>query len=114
MISHATLKYLKASPQKTRLVVDQIRGRDVGEAIAILRASSRRVAKPLAKLLDSALANAQDREERVDVDQLYVSKAYVDEGPSERRGRATAMGRFAPYVRRRSHVTLHLDLKRGQ
>lgn len=112
MISHAKLKHLKASPQKTRLVADQIRGRDVGDAMAILTTSKRRVAGPLAKLLNSAVANAQQGEERVDVDRLFVSKIWVDQGPTDRRGRAGAMGRFMPYLRRQSHVTVQLDLRK--
>lgn len=111
MISKATLRFLKASPQKTRLVVDQIRGRDVGEAIAVLKTSRRRVARPLEKLLTSAIANAQQGEERVDVDRLYVAKAWVDKGPPDKRGRAGTMGRFFPILHRRSHVTLQLDLR---
>jgi large subunit ribosomal protein L22 len=114
MISRATLRYLKTSPQKTRLVVDQIRGRDVADALATLQTSGRRVARSIEKLLNSAIANAQQGEERVDVDQLYVARAWVDEGPNERRGRPGPMGRFMPIMRRRSHVTLQLDLKKGR
>ena len=110
MVSHAKLRYLKASPQKVRLVVDQIRGRDVGDALAILKTSTRRVSHDLEKLLNSAVANATNREERVDVDQLYVKRAWVDKGPVEKRGRAGTMGRFFPVLRRRSHVTIELDL----
>ncbi|UCF68418.1 MAG: 50S ribosomal protein L22 [Acidobacteriota bacterium] len=111
MISKATLRFLKTSPQKARLVVDQIRGRNVEEALAILKASRRRVARHVEKVLHSAIANAQQREERVDVDRLYVSRAWVDRGPRERRGRAGPMGRFMPMLRRRSHVTLQLDTR---
>ncbi|MBP7147365.1 MAG: 50S ribosomal protein L22 [Acidobacteria bacterium] len=111
MISHAKLRFLKTSPQKTRLVVDQIRGKDVGDALGILKASRRRVARELEKLLSSAIANAQGREERVDVDRLFVARAWVDEGPSERRGRPGTMGRYFPFKRRRSHITLELDLR---
>lgn len=111
MISHAKLRFLKASPQKTRLVVDQIRGRGVADAIAILKMSKKRVSRDIEKLLNSAIANAQNREERVDVDDLFVSRAFVDRGPSERRGRPGPMGRFMPIVKRRSHVTVELDLR---
>ncbi len=110
MISRATLRYLKTSPQKTRLVADQIRGREVGEALAILRTSPKRVARALEKLLGSAIANAQQLEERVDIDRLYVARIFVDKGPTERRGRAGTMGRFMPVLKRRSHVTIELDL----
>ena len=113
MVSHAKLRFLKAGPQKTRLVVDLIRGRDVGDALAILKTSKKRVARDVEKVLNSAIANAQNREERVDVDRLYISRAWVDKGPYERRGRAGTMGRFFPIMRRRSHVTIELDFRQG-
>ncbi|RMG48147.1 MAG: 50S ribosomal protein L22 [Acidobacteria bacterium] len=111
MVAKATLRYLKGSPQKVRLVVDQIRGRDVGDAMALLKHSRRRAARAVEKLLASAIANAQQREERLDVDKLYVSRAWVDPGPRERRGRPGPMGRFMPVLKRRSHVTLELDMR---
>ncbi len=111
MVSQAKLRFLRASAQKTRLVVDQIRGRDVDEALGILKASPKRVARPIEKLLSSAIANAQQREERVDVDRLFVARVWVDEGPYEKRGRAASMGRFFPILRKRAHVTIQLDLR---
>ncbi len=114
MVSKATLRYLRTSAQKTRLVVDQIRGRDVGDALAILKTSTKRVARPIEKLLNSAIANATNREERVDVDKLFVARAWVDEGPSEARGRAGTMGRYFPRLRRKAHVTLQLDVRTGK
>ncbi len=112
MVSHATLRYCRTSAQKARLVVDMIRGEDVGTALAILKGSTKRVARAVEKVLNSAIANAQNREERIDVDRLFVSKAWVDEGPSESRGRAGTMGRYFPRLRRRSHVTLQLDVRK--
>ena len=112
MVSHATLRYCRTSAQKARLVVDMIRGEDVGTALAILKGSTKRVARAVEKVLNSAIANAQNREERIDVDRLYVAKAWVDEGPSESRGRAGTMGRYFPRLRRRSHVTLQLDVRK--
>jgi large subunit ribosomal protein L22 len=112
MVSQATLRYYQTSAQKARLVVNQIRGRDVGDALGILKASTKRVARAVEKVLNSAIANAQNREERVDVDRLYIAKAWVDEGPSESRGRAGTMGRYFPRIRRRSHVTLQLDVRK--
>lgn len=111
MIAHASLRYLHASAQKTRLVADLIRGADVDEAMALLRTSRKRVARDLIKLLNSALANAQNREERVDIDRLFISRLCVDQGPMERRGRAGTMGRFMPRKRRRSHVRVELDVR---
>ncbi len=111
MLSQAKLRFLKISPQKARLVVDQIRGRDVGEALAILKTSPRRAARHVEKLLNSAIANTQNREERIDVDQLFVKSCWVDKGPVERRGRPGTMGRFFPVLKRRSHITIQLDLR---
>jgi len=111
MISQAKLRYLRSSPQKVRLVVDQIRGKDVGEAIALLRASTKKVSRSLEKLVGSAVANSQQLEEPVDIDRLFVARAWVDQAPTERRGRPGPMGRFMPLVRRRSHITVQLDLK---
>jgi large subunit ribosomal protein L22 len=114
MVSHATLRYVRTSAQKTRLVVDMIRGRDVADALAILKVSNKRVARSVEKVLNSAIANATNREERVDVDRLFVSRAWVDEGPSESRGKAGTMGRFFPRLRRKAHVTLQLDVRAGK
>jgi large subunit ribosomal protein L22 len=111
MVSHATLRYTKTSAQKARLVVNQIRGRDVGEALGILKTSTKRVSKDVEKLLSSAIANAQNREERIDVDRLFVAAAWVDEGPTEKRGRAGTMGRFFRVLHRSSHITVQLDLR---
>lgn len=113
MVAKAILRYLKSSPQKVRLVVDQIRGQDVGDAMAILKQSPRRAARAVEKLLTSAIANTQQLEERVDVDRLFVSRAWVDPGPRERRGRPGPMGRFMPVLKRRSHVTLQLDVRKA-
>jgi large subunit ribosomal protein L22 len=113
-LAEATLRYVKTSPQKTRLVVDQIRGQDVGNALSILKASPRRVARTVEKLLNSAIANAQNREERVDVDRLFVKRIWVDQAPSEKRGRPGSMGRFMPIRRRRSHIKIQLDLRQGR
>jgi large subunit ribosomal protein L22 len=111
MVSKATVRFLKASPQKARLIVDQIRGRDVDDALAVLKVSRRRVARSVEKLLGSAIANSQQGEERIDVDRLYVSKAWVDQGPADKRGRAGTMGRFLPVLHRRSHITVQLDVR---
>ena len=112
MVTQARLRFLKTSAQKTRLVVDQIRGRQVGEALSILHYSRKTVAKDLEKLLRSAVANAQQGELRVDVDDLYVSKAAVDGGPIEKRIRVRSMGRVFRIMKRSCHVTLQLDSRR--
>ena len=85
MEAKATLKYMKVSPTKVRLVADQLRGRKVEEAYQILRFSKKGAAKDLEKLLRSAVANAENSEDAADVDELVVSKIYVNSGPSEKR-----------------------------
>ncbi len=109
MIATARLKYLGVSAQKTRLVVDQVRGKNVGQALAILRYSPKRVAKDLGKLLSSALANAQLKDPNVDVDQLRVTRAVVDDAPPLKRSRHRSMGRVYTILKRACHVTIHLD-----
>ncbi len=104
------------SPRKVRLVVDQIRGRSVNEAYAILQFSKKAASDPVGKTLRSAVANAQyraqDDGEALDVDELVVSRAFVDEGATLRRWRARAMGRASPIRKRTSHITVVVD-KRG-
>ena len=103
------------SARKVRLVVDQIRGKSVNEAYALLQFSKKSAAEPVGKTLRSAVANAQvksqDAGSMVDVDELYVSEAYVDEGPTLRRWRARAQGRAAPVRKRTSHITVVVESK---
>jgi large subunit ribosomal protein L22 len=109
MEAKATLRHLKASPQKVRLIVDQIRGKKVEEAIQILRFTKKVAAKDLEKLLRSALANAENSEAGADVDDLVVSKIYVNEGTREKRIQPAPMGRAFRIQKRKSHVTVHLS-----
>ena len=110
MTARAVAKRIRMSPRKVRLVVDQIRGLSVNEAYGLLRYSKKAAADPVGKTLRSAVANAQnlaqDSGDVVDVDDLVVSEAFVDEGPTYRRWRAAAMGRAAPRRRRTSHITV--------
>jgi large subunit ribosomal protein L22 len=110
VIATAKLKYLGVSAQKTRLVVDQVRGKNVGDALTILRYSPRLVAKDVEKLLKSALANAQQKDPNVDVDRLMISRAMVDEAPPMKRARSQSMGRVFRVLKRSCHVTLDLDI----
>ena len=103
----ATLRYLRMSPRKVRLVVDLIRGRSVDEALNLLAFSRKGAARPVAKLLQSAVANA-DYAGEYDVDRLRVKTAYVDEGPTWRRWLPRAMGRATRIRKRTSHVTVEL------
>ena len=105
----ARLRHLQASPQKVRLVADLIRGQGVEEAADILRYTKKSAAKPLEKLLKSAVANAENRDETVDVDDLYVKEIFVDGGPTMKRVWYTTMGRAYRKLKRQSHVTIKLD-----
>jgi large subunit ribosomal protein L22 len=110
VIATARLKYLGTSAQKTRLVVNHVRGKSVGEALAFLRYSRKLVAKDIEKLLQSALANAQQKDPKLDVDRLIVAKATVDDGPPQKRARARSMGRIYRILKKSSHVSIALDL----
>ena len=109
MEATATLKYLKASPQKVRLVADLVRGKKVDEALSILRFTKKSCAKDLEKLLRSAIANAENREAGADVDDLVVSKIYVNEGPRKKRVQPAPMGRAYRVQKRKSHITVHVS-----
>src|SRR5204863_9992693 len=109
MEATATLKYLKASPQKVRLVADLVRGKKVEEALAILRFTRKASAKDLEKLLRSAVANAENKEAGADVDELVVSRIYVNEGPREKRIQPAPMGRAYQIQKRKAHVTVHVS-----
>ncbi|OGQ83995.1 MAG: 50S ribosomal protein L22 [Deltaproteobacteria bacterium RIFOXYA12_FULL_58_15] len=106
----ATLRFLRMAPRKVRLIVDMIRGHAVEEALNMLTFSEKRAAKPLVKLLRSAVANA-DNAGVGDLDKLYVKAANVDEGPTWRRWLPRAMGRATRIRKRTSHVTFILGEK---
>lgn len=110
MIATAKLKELGVSAQKTRLVVNQVRGKNVSEALAILRCSRKRVAGDLEKLLKSAVANAQQKDPNVDIDRLVVARAEVGDARSQKRARHQAMGRVFRILKRACHVTLEVDI----
>lgn len=112
MVSEATLRHHRGSAQKMRLVIDQIRGRNVDEALGLLQCSAKEVARPIAKLLRSAVANAVSAEEKRDVDTLFVGEAYVGPGPSLKRVRGRAFGRAFRILHRTCHVTLKLSARK--
>jgi large subunit ribosomal protein L22 len=107
----AEARYLRTSPQKARLVVDLIRGMRAGAALNLLRVTNKRIAPAVEKTLQSAIANAQNRFEDVDVDRLYVSEAYVNEGPRSKRVRPAPMGRAYRYQRRQAHIVIKVTEK---
>jgi len=108
-LAKAEGRYIHVSPQKARLVVDMIRGRQVGDAINVLQATNKRIAPTIEKVLRSAIANAENKSQDVDVDRLFVTEAYVNEGPRQKRIRPAPMGRAFRYQRRTSHIALKLD-----
>lgn len=104
----AIAKYVRISPRKTRQVVDLIRGKDVNEAYALLRATPKRASRLVEKTLRSAVANALQKEEAkdLDVDDLSIVRAVVDQGPMLKRYRPRAMGRATRIRHRTSHITI--------
>jgi large subunit ribosomal protein L22 len=107
----AEARYIRISPQKARLVVDLIRGQQAGAARTTLRSTNKRIAPTVLKVLESAIANATNRIEDVDVDRLYVSEAYVNDGPRSKRVRPAPMGRAYRYQRRQAHIVIKVTEK---
>ena len=108
-VAIAKAKYTKIAPRKSRLVADLIRGKDAGEARTILRFSvKQKAAEIISKVLDSAIANAQVKHPNIDVDNLYVSRIYVDKAPYLKRYRAAPRGRGVSILKRYCHITIQL------
>jgi large subunit ribosomal protein L22 len=112
MEAHATSRFARLSAQKARLVTDLIRGKSVETALGILEYTPKRGAKLVAKTLRSAVANAETAQ-RVDVDQLYVKRTFVNEGPTAKRFLTRAHGRATPLFKRTSHITVVVDERRS-
>lgn len=112
MEARAVQRHARLSPQKARLVVDLVRGRRVEEALGILEHLPKKGAKVLAKVIRSAVANAEHTQ-RVDVDDLYVTKVFVDGGPTQKRFLPRAHGRATPLIKRTSHITVVVDERRS-
>ncbi|MBN2206936.1 MAG: 50S ribosomal protein L22 [Candidatus Aminicenantes bacterium] len=114
-VSSAVARYIRISPQKARLVADLVRDRYVGEALTILRHGEKRKASAvIEKTLRSAIANAQNKVPAVDVDNLYVARIYVDQGPQFKRIRPAPMGRAFRILKRTSHVHVYLQDRKGR
>lgn len=109
MNAQAQSKYIRGSAQKARLVIDQIRGRRVEEALAILKFSPKRAAHSIEECLKSAVANAQQADSMIDVDELHVKKATIDGGPMMKRIRPAPMGRAARILKRFHHITIEVS-----
>jgi large subunit ribosomal protein L22 len=111
--AQAKLRYSTVTPMKARRVVDLVRGLPADEALSVLRFAPQSASDPVYKVLESAIANAQyaaqQRNERLDVEDLVVSQAYVDEGPTLKRFRPRAQGRAYRIRKRTSHITIHVE-----
>jgi large subunit ribosomal protein L22 len=109
----AQARYTRVSPQKARLVIDLIRGRRAEEALHTLQFTKKRVAKDIEKTLRSAIANAErkaeDSGETLDVDELFVTRCFVNEGPRWKRMRPAPMGRGFRYQKRTSHIVVEVS-----
>jgi large subunit ribosomal protein L22 len=110
METRASTRFVRISPQKARLVVDLIRGRKVEEALSVLDFTPKKAARIVAKTLRSAVANAEDTK-NVDVDELIVTRCWVDEGPTLKRMLPRAQGRATRINKRSSHITVIVDEK---
>jgi large subunit ribosomal protein L22 len=111
MQAKAVAKHVRIAPRKARLVVDLIRGKEVGEAVAILR-NQRKGASPLVeKVLNSAIANAEHNYE-MEPNDLYIEKTFIDEGATLKRFRPRAMGRASRINKRTSHITIIVSEKK--
>src|ERR687893_107198 len=105
--AQATAKYVRTSAQKAGLVLDLIRGKDINRALSALQFSKKSVARDIAKVLRSAVANAQQQDGfGGDVERLFVSRAHADNGPSMKRVRPAPMGRAFRIIKRTAHLTV--------
>jgi len=104
----AVAKYIRISPQKARLVADVVRGMNAENALTTLRFMPKKGAKIIRKVLESAIANA-NQTESIDVDTLYVKKILIDGGPMLKRFRPRAQGRATRILKRTSHITIVVD-----
>ena len=108
MEAKAAARFMRISPQKIRLIMDQIRGKKAGEAVNLLTFAPQKGARILKKLILSAIANAE-QDSNVDVDELYIKRIYADEGPILKRWMPRAQGRATRIRKRTSHLTVILD-----
>jgi large subunit ribosomal protein L22 len=106
-------QFVRISPQKVRLVCDQIRGKRVEEALSVLEFTPRKGAKIVAKVLRSGIANAENNQ-NLDVDSLFVKRIEVGPGPTLKRFLPRAQGRATPLLKRTSHITIVLDETSGE
>ena len=110
MEARAYLKYLRISPRKVSILCDLIRGKDIKTATAYLMQTPKAASEPMLKLLKSAVANAENNN-GMDVEKLYVSTAIANPGPTLKRGRPRARGRYNRILKRTTHITLGVSEK---
>ncbi len=108
----AVAKYVRMSAQKVRLVTDLVRGMDVQEALDVLQFTPKAAAYEVRKVVRSAVANAEENY-GLSPDELYIAEIYADEGPTLKRGRAGARGRYKPLLKRSAHITVVLSAKQA-
>jgi large subunit ribosomal protein L22 len=111
MEAKAILRSARISAQKARLVADQVRGLSAERAVNLLKFSDKKAAGMIRKVVESAIANAENKNNDIDVDRLFVSEAYVNEGPRMKRIRPAPMGRAYRYQRRISHIVVAVSEK---
>lgn len=104
----AAARFVRISPRKIRLIMDQVRGRKIEEALSILSFAPQKGAPILKKLINSAVANAEQNSD-VEVDSLHIKRVYADEGPTLKRWRPRALGRASRIRKRSSHLTVILE-----
>ncbi len=112
MEAKAKARYVRVAPRKVRIVIDMIRNKDLDEALSILRYTPRGAADPVAKLVNSAAANAEFNHE-MNRGSLYIDQAYVDEGPTMKRVQPRARGRRNLILKRTSHITVIVKERKG-
>ena len=110
MIATAKLRFLRTSARKVRFVIDPLRGKSVAQALVIVSTLNRRAARPVTKLVQSAVANAKQRDATLTEGRLVISKITADEGPMWKRFRAAAMGRATRIRKRTCHITVELEV----
>jgi len=112
MEAKAKARFVRVTPQKARRVVDLIRGKQAGEAVAVLKFAPQAAGETVLKVVESAIANARETakrsNERLDEADLYISEVFVDEGPTLKRFRPRAQGRASQILKRTSHITVVL------
>lgn len=112
MNAKAVVRFSRIAPRKARQVIDMIRGKKVGDAQTILKFTPRFAAEIISKVLNSAIANAENNH-KMNRDSLYISEAYVDQGPTMKRFMPRAQGRASAIHKRTSHITIVVAEKEG-